>query len=306
MAKFVPASLQEPPQATAAKTDHSGDDAAVDPLHVDVGHRYGNFPNYYAFHAVGDRLDELPESMLKQWVAETSPSKEGVRIFNVVDVGCNDGTLTQALHEKISRVADQLHASDGKDEGQPAIQVRTLGLELDPALIARAKAHPGATNSCGGVLSYSAVDCTDEALVNAAVAAFLGPDCSRFDLVTCWSTTMWVHVNHGDAVHATFIDRLARLAQRLVIEPQPWRCYRAAATRLRRQGRPELKCYEDVSNRDEKLMEDLTIRLICGTGEGEGHRNQDQEAEHGAFDCKELSGAAGSWKRKVLLFKRQE
>lgn len=117
---------------------------------------------------------------------------------------------------------------------------------------------------------------------------------------------MWVHVNHGDAVHAAFIDRLARLAHRLVIEPQPWRCYRAAATRLRRQGRPELKCYEDVSNRDEKLMEDLTIRLICETRGAAGRRNQNLGVKQNEFNCKELSGAAGSWKRKVLLFERQE
>jgi 2-polyprenyl-3-methyl-5-hydroxy-6-metoxy-1,4-benzoquinol methylase len=307
MATFVPASLHEPPQADDNSTEGAGDGSAVDPLHVDVGHRFGNFPNYYAFHSVSDRLDELTETMLEQWVAEARPSKDGSRIFNMVDVGCNDGTLTQVLHEKVSHVASQLTAREGADETRSAIQVRTLGLELDPALVARANARVETSSSnSDSVLSYAAVDCTDESLVAAAVAAFLGPECTRFDLVTCWSTTMWVHVNHGDAVHAAFIERLARLSHRLVVEPQPWRCYRAAATRLRRQGRPELRCYEDVSNRSEKLMEELTIRLICGTGKRESNQGQDGEVGHGHFTCKELSNAAGSWKRKVLLFERHE
>lgn len=303
MASFVPASLHEPPAAAAASAEGSDEGTSVDPLHDDVGHRFGNFPNYYAFHAVGDRLDELAEPMLVQWVTEAAQT-DGGGVFNVCDVGCNDGTLTQALHEKLARIALALAAAGGNVAA--AVQVRTVGLELDPALVARAQARGGPAEGCAGVLEYVAVDCTDDARVAAAAAAFLGPyHRARFDLVTCWSTTMWVHVNHGDAAHAAFTQRLALLATRLVIEPQPWRCYRAAAARLRRQGRPGLQCYEDVSKRNEKLMEDLTIRLVCGANEEAASTKSGDTAEAGAFKCEELTDAAGSWKRKVLLFERR-
>ena len=63
-------------------------------LHGDAGHRFGNFPAYYDFHSVGDRLDLITADMAMSWM----DGFEGV--FTILDVGSNSGTLTNALHQE--------------------------------------------------------------------------------------------------------------------------------------------------------------------------------------------------------------
>ena len=184
-------------------------EATNDVLHVDDGHRFGNFPNYYAFHQVEDRLDLLSDVLLSTWLSSIKPGST----FNVIDVGCNDGTLTRTLHHKLLAAAP------------PSVLVRTMGLELDPLLVDRARDHC-ASELSDGSMSFEAGDATDESLVAASTKAFLGSS-HRFDLVTCFSTTMWIHVNHGDEKFKGFLNHMAALSTRLIVEPQPWRCYRA-------------------------------------------------------------------------------
>ena len=73
-----------------------------------------------------------------------------------------------------------------------------------------------------------------------------------FSLVCMFSITMWIHLNHGDVGLVDFLRRGARLVQlhnqpegeaagslsggSLVVEPQPWKCYRSAQRRDRRLG----------------------------------------------------------------------
>jgi 7SK snRNA methylphosphate capping enzyme len=59
------------------------------------------------------------------------------------------------------------------------------------------------------------------------------------DTVTALSVTKWVHLHTGDAgLRAFFAKVHALLAPGgyFVLEPQPWRSYRAAASKARRQG----------------------------------------------------------------------
>ena len=56
----------------------------------------------------------------------------------------------------------------------------------------------------------------------------------RFDVAFCFSTTMWVHLNHGDAGLEALLRTLAAWADSVVVEPQPWKCYRNAARRMKR------------------------------------------------------------------------
>jgi hypothetical protein len=272
--------------------------AAVDALLLDdEGHRFGNFPNYYSFHEVSDRLDLITDELVEKWLGEgpftTSP-------FTICDVGSNDGTLTRALHEKVVAIAEKM--------GQLSLPsfprlVSTLGLELDHTLVERANKGP----NDGGRLTFKSIDATDSEAVNDIARPFTGGT-GRFSLVTCFSTTMWIHVTFGDEVFCRFLHHIARLGDRLVIEPQPWRCYRQAATRLRRLGRPALVCYDQVAARSDKVIEDFIQRTICGeavehAGPGSGDAAGETPSRQGQrATCTELCESAGSWKRKVLLF----
>ena len=272
------------PENTSATT--------FDLIHLDFGHRFGNFHNYYSFHNVEDRLGLLTDELIASWLDEAEGDT-----FSITDVGSNEGTLTRELHDMVVRVASIRGMS---------IKVRTLGMELDPVLVDRARINYGNSHMTAekedkghhNQLCFEAVDCTDSSKVASAVSKFLGNEQSRFNLVTCFSTTMWVHVNHGDEALVAFLSHLADLSTRLIIEPQPWRCYRQAATRLRRQGKPVLKRYAEVASRSDKVIESFIISIVCKAG------STMLAASEAAFTCTELSEAAGSWKRKVLLFQR--
>mmetsp|Transcript_23944 Transcript_23944/g.39928 ORF Transcript_23944/g.39928 Transcript_23944/m.39928 type:complete len:497 (-) Transcript_23944:173-1663(-) len=60
-----------------------------------------------------------------------------------------------------------------------------------------------------------------------------------FNLVCLFSITMWIHLNHHDEGLLAFLAQSMALLQprgSLVVEPQPWKCYRNADKRCRRMG----------------------------------------------------------------------
>ena len=313
----------------------------MEDIHDDAGHRYGNFPNYYDFHNVHDRLDVLTDEVLTNLLKTAghcaAANSAGDTSFNILDVGSNDGSLTIALHHRVARLLRDLRA-ESLSSSLP-ITVRTLGMELDPRLVSRsrerlkhAKADDGA-EGCdssatlgtmtddpsssvssssnittlsslsssetamassiqsplsppstasssdtlmpkgdstdrigllhGDKIRFEALDATNTPRFREVIKSFLSSttkDSAGVDrtcvktlrpavhLVTCFSTTMWVHVNLGDDGLHLFLGELANAADvALVVEPQPWRCYRSAVQRLRRQGKPPLAAFEHLA-----------------------------------------------------------
>ncbi len=61
----------------------------------------------------------------------------------------------------------------------------------------------------------------------------------RFNIVFCFSVTMWIHLHHGDDGLRRFLDLLSARAEHLVVEPQPWKCYLTCKKRWRKSKQPD-------------------------------------------------------------------
>ncbi|KAL0161409.1 hypothetical protein M9458_045134, partial [Cirrhinus mrigala] len=118
-----------------------------------------------------------------------------------------------------------------------------LGFDLDQDLILRAQnSNPFPQN-----IQFIPLDITENAKSHAVLESYLGKfGCPRFHLCTCFAVTMWVHLNHGDAA-------LASLCEFLLLEAQPWKCYRSAARRLRKLGRSDFDHFKTLEIRGDMV-----------------------------------------------------
>lgn len=161
-----------------------------------------------------------------------------------------------------------------------------LGFDLDHSLIQRAQQ----TNPLPKNISFIPLDVAREDISTTRdpLRDYLHlHGCTRFHVCFCFAVTMWIHLNHGDAALLRFLSRLASVSQHLVLEAQPWKCYRSAARRLRKLGRSDFDHFKS-----------LTIR-----GDVAEHAGKYLETQCGM----ELTRSFGStaWDRKVLLFTRR-
>ncbi|XP_075910805.1 LOW QUALITY PROTEIN: pre-miRNA 5'-monophosphate methyltransferase-like [Petromyzon marinus] len=244
---------------------------------------HGNFINYAAFNPPARRVALLPRELLRRLLPESAPP------FLALDVGCNSGELTVAVYWHLTG----LDQPEGGSSGQVArvLPLSVLACDLDADLVERARGD----NPHPEVIAYETFDFMDTAARDAALDAFLRRHGrARFDLCLCMSVTMWIHLHHGDAGLRRFLAAAARTATFLLVEPQPWRCYRAAARRLRRLGLAEFPLLPD-------------LRLLRGAGGGGGRAEADELAallgEEG--DMRLLSSLGSTeWGRSLLLFGR--
>ncbi|CAN0281199.1 unnamed protein product, partial [Phaeothamnion confervicola] len=113
------------------------------------------------------------------------------------------------------------------------------------------------------------------------------PADQRVDLITCFSTTMWIHLNGGDDGLKRVLTAFVARAEALIVEPQPWRCYRNARERLRRRRRPPPAHFDDLRMRGD-IEEDVQRFLFGGD----------------SFTVA-TPLAATKWKRVITLYTRQ-
>lgn len=155
----------------------------------------GNFPNYYEFNPPENRMQVMNDVFWKRIVQQKAE-------ISVLDVGCNDGTLTNIVRQKLLLLG--------------ARSVASHGVDIDEQLIDKARCrYPDCRFSC---------------------CDFMVDDVSgNYDIVLCFGTTMWIHLNYGDNGLKDFIQSLCNKAKlSLVIEPQNWRSYKTAKRRLRK------------------------------------------------------------------------
>lgn len=178
------------------------------------GHSVGNFPNYYEFNKPDERLDIILPKLF-----EKGEISQPVRIL---DVGCNDGSLSFRLYERL------------KEQG---ISAKIIGFDIDSRLIDRANAKKeelGLTDDhiLFFTLNFMEVEARDARL----------PPIQTFDLILVLSITMWIQLQYGrhglqEFLMALFQRRHTPLGI-VIVEPQPWKCYRSALKRLRHLKSP--------------------------------------------------------------------
>lgn len=199
-----------------ASSDKNADDEA------DQGHRYGNFRNYYTFHPPSNRIQRLgeildyvvenrkPENLAKRpktaGAADSSIVKKDSFLY--CDVGCNEGDLTMEVSSAIqSRLTDD-------------ISMCTTGVDLDGTLIERANSKVKKSKS-GTKADFLKADVCALDQLDGSI-----PD--GLDLLSLFSTTMWLHIHAGDDGFREIIKKLcAKTKTFFLIEPQPSKWYAA-------------------------------------------------------------------------------
>uniref|UniRef100_A0A8C6T4L1 RNA methyltransferase n=1 Tax=Neogobius melanostomus TaxID=47308 RepID=A0A8C6T4L1_9GOBI len=175
------------------------------------------------------------------------------------------------------------HLQKAMTEEEPSQrQVHVLGFDLDEILIKRANQ----TNPFPNNVSFIHLDITTD---TDALKDFLKQHgCPHFHLCLCLAVTMWIHLNHGDSGLLGLLSDLSSCCEYLLLEAQPWKCYRSAARRLRKLGRSDFDHFKS-----------LEIR-----GDIAGHA-QDHLEKHCGMELVQSFGST-TWDRKLLLFKKRE
>lgn len=176
--------------------------------------------------------------------------------------------MTVALHHFFKKVHNSL-------------EYQILGVDIDPTLIKRACENCNLNNiefKCCDIMAPLQNDPVQEFLMTENI--------NTFDVVFCFSITMWIHLNHGDDGLKLFLKKVSRLGNFLVIEPQPWKCYRTAVKRLK-LGKSEFLKFKELKIRQNVEQEiESFITNQCGLLKiRESERTQ--------------------WGRKLLFFERK-
>ncbi|KAM9319877.1 RNA 5'-monophosphate methyltransferase [Gastrophryne carolinensis] len=210
---------------------------------------YGNFPNYYSFNHPEKRLSLLPPGRLYELLRG---SGGGETQLLALDVGCNTGDLSIGLYKHLIQQSSGLARED----------VHFLCCDIDGNLITRAKLG----NLHSDSIHFSVMD-----IMDASSADILQDFLSKFgrcsfDIGFCMSITMWIHLNHGDRGLVEFLKRLTMWCDYLLVEPQPWKCYRSAARRLRKLGRQDFDHFHTLAIRGDMTEQIINILTTqCGS-----------------------------------------
>lgn len=202
----------------------------------------GNFINYYEFHPPEERLQLLPNNLY---------SLTQGKHFVCLDIGCNSGDLTTKVYESILK--------SNTTKGSPSTHSEStcfmIGIDIDPTLIERAEEK----NEYKEKIIFKCLN-----FMNDEERLLMLQECPErneglFDVIFCFSVTMWIHLNHGDDGLCKFLKEISDLGKMLVIEPQPWKCYRSAVKRLKRCQKvfpyfQQLKIRENIEQFIEKFL----------------------------------------------------
>jgi SAM-dependent methyltransferase len=205
-----------------------------------MGHHFGNFHSYYGFHNPSTRYSAIFQGTFERiWNNLGQP-----KTFSILDIGCNEGDLTVEL---LAMAKLEL----------PHVECVALGIDLDETLIIRAREKYKAIQN----INFAQIDCMAPNSIKS-IGNILSRD--AYSLVSAFSITMWIHMNHGDIGLLNFLRLLSSLSLcSVLVEPQKWISYRKAMQRCRRLGLPELPYYQNLKIRS---IEEECIRFYKEIG----------------------------------------
>jgi SAM-dependent methyltransferase len=193
------------------------------------GHHYGNFHQYYDFHNPSSRYSMILHNQTFSiiWNRLKCPQH-----FYLLDIGCNEGNLTI---EMLQLAKQQLPSS---------VHCLIIGIDIDPQLISKAQEKYS--------MITDAIFITGDFLRPHVLSELMAShQIDKFSLVSAFSITMWVHMNHGDDGLNSFFQFMSDITESgLLIEPQKWISYRKAIQRCRRMKIAVLPHYQDLVIRD--------------------------------------------------------
>lgn len=155
-----------------------------------------------------------------------------------------------------------------------------LAVDIDSTLIKRAK------ELYGNSITFKCLDIMNNLHRHCEIDSYLKDNSlKKFNTIFCFSITMWIHLNCGDNGLRNFLKYIASITEILVIEPQPWKCYKAAVKRMKQQNFNfplfhKLKIQQDIDKEIENYL------LI----------------ECGLIKLSETDRT--SWNRKLLIFRQ--
>ena len=293
---------------------------------LDKGHRVGNFHNYYEFNPPNNRIHVLQKCGILDYIKSTiciSPNENHVRerdskrikldrkdpqCDNILeaalaycDLGCNEGDLSLALSKEMAEAS------------QRKLSLHCLGLDIDEKLIGRARSKKKCQKDNSDEESKDSKDVPTAIQVEADFQVCNLNDeedhmttCKkylqnigkqRFDLISVFSTTMWIHIHSGDEGLVAFLKRISSLTNYLLIEPQPSKCYGKVNVRLRKMNRPEedislerLKMRSNIEGEIDTVLEEFGFERVA---------IDDNATKEGSEDSRT------KWKRNLQMYKRK-
>jgi len=265
------------------------------------------------------------------WETAGRPAK-----FFVLDIGCNDGTLSLALMDHIEReltayivekcVGDVVH-----------VEIQVLGVDVDADLIKRANdsrkaatATTGTTTATATVAKHAEFICYDMMKSVLSHGSDLDSDSDPvrrflkarngqgFHFISLFSVTMWVHLNYGDSglirLYSIVINLLHRgpisneaagfpLVGSILVEPQPWKCYRSAKKRCKSNNLPlppycSLVRIKASGRHAQDFFRDVQLPMNANS-------NSDNNSNLTVIDVNDrccVLGNESCWGRSMLLF----
>lgn len=214
--------------------------------------KFGNFINYYSFHSPKQRIDNLNPRMF--------PTYNSNDVLLCLDIGCNTGDLSIELYSYLNTVV------------YPDKDIHLLAIDIDPVLIHRAQETHSDSNT-----TFMSSNIMDE-VGRKDVAKYLSSRGKlKFDVVFCFSVTMWIHLNNGDEGLMEFLRYIKDISQAIIIEPQPWKCYKNAQRRMKKSGNSfplyeTLKIKECIDHVIENILTESSHRKVCESSESSWNR----------------------------------
>ncbi|KAG7672011.1 hypothetical protein Ndes2526B_g07034 [Nannochloris sp. 'desiccata'] len=192
---------------------------------------HGNYHRYYGYR-LGQEFSEDPRLALleRPWFSSK----------RCMDVGCNEGLVTLGIAMKFGS-----RSMIGVDIDEHLIKRACIHLreERSRAVVRAAEARQGGVSAAARRAARTAVSALAQTWFVHGDFLEARAEVGNIDCLTALSVTKWVHLHRGDQGLRAFFARVHSLLAPggvFILEPQPWKSYRAAADKIRRQGGAEL------------------------------------------------------------------